>query len=59
MFMNKILFLNFIFLRFLMNSNVQYIQPLNVRNINIGDPNDPAGKNTIIGLLKGLIELLR
>ena len=42
-----------------MNSNVQYIQPLNVRNINIGDPNDPAGKNTIIGLLKGLIELLR
>lgn len=35
-----------------------YPQALNVRDINIGSPTDPAGRNTIIGLLKGLVELL-
>ena len=31
---------------------------LNVRDVNIGSPDDPSGKNTIIGLLKSIILLL-
>lgn len=42
-----------------MNSRNQiYTQPLAVRDVNIGSADDPVGRNTIIGLLKGLVQIL-
>jgi len=58
MFMNKIFIFKFYFF---MISN-QQPQPLNVRDINsskiLGSPDDPPTANTVIGLLKSIINAL-
>lgn len=58
MFMNKIFIFKFYFF---MISN-QHPQPLNVREISVpkilGSPNDPPTANTVIGLLKSIINTL-